>query len=115
MNYYEELGLSPSATTEEIRHAYRTVARLLHPDHIHDPSLKPAAELLMRRLNAVCAVLLDPERRLGYDQSLITEISPPQPPKTWIKWMAPAAVSAVGLVVMIFDAPPAMRRTLPAP
>jgi len=32
MNYYEELGLSRAATTEQVRQAYRNLVRLLHPD-----------------------------------------------------------------------------------
>jgi len=67
MNYYEELGISPGATLEEIRLAYKTLARLLHPDGQADERLKAMAECQMRRLNEVLATLADPEKRRAYD------------------------------------------------
>ena len=70
MNYYEELGVSSSASHEEIRHSYKALARLLHPDQITDVSLKTVAELQMRRLNQILSVLTDPEERRRYDLSL---------------------------------------------
>jgi curved DNA-binding protein CbpA len=77
MNYYEEFGVSPSASTEEIRHSYKALARLLHPDQICDASLKGVAELQMRRLNEILSVLTDPNERRRYDLSL----APPAPPQ----------------------------------
>jgi curved DNA-binding protein CbpA len=70
VTYYEELGLTPQASPEEIREAYRTLARLLHPDQYQEEKLKRAAEGQMRRLNRIYAELSDPERRRRYDQSL---------------------------------------------
>ncbi len=70
MTYYQELGLTPQASPEEIREAYRTLARLLHPDQYQEEKLKRAAEGQMRRLNRIYAELSDPERRRRYDQSL---------------------------------------------
>jgi curved DNA-binding protein CbpA len=32
MNYYQELGFPKTAAAEEVRRAYRSLARLLHPD-----------------------------------------------------------------------------------
>ena len=70
MNHYEELGLANSASTEEIRKAYRVLSRLLHPDQQRDEELRRAAEMQMRRVNAMVDVLLDPERRRQYDEDL---------------------------------------------
>ena len=70
MNYYEELGVSQSASTEEIRRAYKTLARLLHPDQCADEKLRGLAEVQMKRLNQVLAVLSDPEERRRYDAAL---------------------------------------------
>ena len=51
MNFYEALSLTPSATTEEIEEAYRTLARKVHPDlNRHDPT---PAEARMKLLNRI--------------------------------------------------------------
>ncbi len=71
MNHYEELGLGCSATTEQIRSAYRNLARLLHPDQQRDEELRRLAEVQMRRLNFIHAVLADPVLRSRYDASLL--------------------------------------------
>jgi hypothetical protein len=71
VNHYEELGLERSATTEQIRSAYRNLARLLHPDQQRDEELRRLAEVQMRRLNFIHAVLADPVRRSQYDASLL--------------------------------------------
>jgi curved DNA-binding protein CbpA len=70
VTYYDELGLAPQASPEEIRETYRTLARLLHPDQYQEEKLKRAAEGQMKRLNLIYAELSDPERRKRYDQSL---------------------------------------------
>jgi len=66
MNYFEEFGLTPEATAEEIRLAYRNLARLIHPDQQPDGALRRLAEGQMKRLNAVYDVLGDPVRRRQY-------------------------------------------------
>lgn len=63
MTYYHELGVSPSASAEEIGHAYREKARLLHPDQHQEEGLQRAAERQMKRMNRVVAVLSDPVER----------------------------------------------------
>lgn len=70
MNYYEELGLSTSASTGEIRQAYKSLARLLHPDRQSDAHLRRMADLQMTRLNHILAVLTDPVKRERYDIEL---------------------------------------------
>ncbi|MBM3811782.1 MAG: J domain-containing protein [Acidimicrobiia bacterium] len=67
MNLYEEFGLSNSATTEQLRHAHRNMARLLHPDNFQDEELRRLAEQQMKRVNAIYAVLSDPKKRKKYD------------------------------------------------
>src|SRR5262245_36962403 len=70
MTYYEELGVSQDATADEIRTAYRSLAKLLHPDHQQDEEVRRAAERQMRRLNEMVAILTDDRARMIYDQSL---------------------------------------------
>jgi curved DNA-binding protein CbpA len=70
MNHYEELGLASTASPEEIHRAHRVLSRLLHPDQQTDPALRQAAEVQMRRVNAMIDILLDPARRRLYDDSL---------------------------------------------
>ena len=70
MNYYEEFGIPRDAPAAKIRHAYKTLARVLHPDAHPDEALKAMAERQMRRLNAMLETLLDPEKRRAYDASL---------------------------------------------
>jgi len=70
ITYYEELGIGETASAEEIRDAFRALARLLHPDQQADPQLKEIAERQMRKLNRIYAVLSVPERRTAYDEAL---------------------------------------------
>lgn len=70
MSYYEELGVEPGASTEEIRRAYKRLTRLMHPDHQADPELRAAAERQMRRLNQIEEILTNPGARARYDREL---------------------------------------------
>ncbi|MBL8229478.1 MAG: J domain-containing protein [Bryobacterales bacterium] len=77
MTYYEEFGLSPHASAEEIREAYRQLARLLHPDRSQDERSRQLAETQMKRLNVMMEVLTSAEKRSQYDASL-REAGPPK-------------------------------------
>ncbi|MGP8243466.1 MAG: J domain-containing protein [Bryobacteraceae bacterium] len=86
MNYYEELGVQHDATAGQIHQAYKTLARLLHPDSQTDETVKAVAGLQMRRLNGVLDTLLDPEKRRAYDESLGEADEgwrPPPPPRLY--------------------------------
>jgi hypothetical protein len=76
MDYYEELGISRSASSEEIRQAYKNLARILHPDQHQDGNLRRVAECQMKRLNGVAAVLTDPALRQQYDRGVVEQTLP---------------------------------------
>jgi curved DNA-binding protein CbpA len=77
ITYYEELGVENTASADEIRDAFRALARLLHPDQQTDPQLKEIAERQMRKLNRIHGVLSDVSRRAAYDESLRTSRNAP--------------------------------------
>jgi hypothetical protein len=77
MNYYEELGVSLTASEEEIRQAFRCLAKIVHPDHHSDPRFRELGELQMKRITEIRSVLLNQKRREEYDHAL-RELTTPQ-------------------------------------
>lgn len=62
-DYYEVLGVARDATAEDIKKAYRRLARKLHPDVNPDPH----AEDRFKEVGRAYEVLSSPERRAAYD------------------------------------------------
>ena len=65
-NYYEELGVSRDAAADEIKKAYRKLARKYHPDI----SKETDAEAKMQAINVAYDTLSNPEKKAEYDQML---------------------------------------------
>jgi DnaJ-class molecular chaperone len=69
-NYYEILGISQTATLEEIKKAFRKKCMEYHPDINHNANNEECHEM-MCKINEAYRILKDPESRMRYDQMLI--------------------------------------------
>ena len=63
-DYYEVLGVERNASADDLKSAFRSLARKFHPDinKEHD------AEEKFKEINEAYAVLSDPEKRAAYDR-----------------------------------------------
>ncbi|MFM7354335.1 MAG: DnaJ domain-containing protein, partial [Microcystis aeruginosa] len=63
-DYYEILGVSRDAGKEDIKRAYRRLARKYHPD----VNKEPGAEEHFKEINRAYEILSEPETRNRYDR-----------------------------------------------
>lgn len=106
LTHYDDLGLPASASDEEIREAYLSLVRLMHPDSQRDPTLKRFAENQMKRVSRAYAVLSDPERRRRYDATLTGDVvesapSPVDSKRSAGRWRARALIT-IGWLICAF-------------
>ena len=64
LSYYNDLELSPKATQEEIKRAYKKLAMKYHPDKTHG---NKELEEKFKKVSEAYSVLNNPEKRKSYD------------------------------------------------
>jgi curved DNA-binding protein len=93
-DFYADLGVSRTASQEEIQRAYRKLARKLHPD----VNKAPEAEERFKDVSEAYAVLSDPEQRKRYDAfgADFRRVPEDVDPDTWARAGAGAGAGAGG-------------------
>ena len=69
-NLYNILGVSPNATNDEIKKAYRSLAMRHHPDR----NTHPGSESRFNAIKTAYELLSDPQKRTEYNQTLNNRI-----------------------------------------
>jgi curved DNA-binding protein CbpA len=64
--FYDELGIERNADAATIKHAFKEVAKIYHPDR-NPPEKQAWAHERMSRFNFICETLLNPDTRKEYD------------------------------------------------
>ena len=113
-NYYEVLGVTPTASIEQIRAAYRDKVRIIHPDSAVAAS--PTASLQMTEVVRAWSTLSNPLLRRAYDEDLFDAdddlesiLFPPTPivrgnfPKGLIGWILAIGITVVLVLNVLSD------------
>ena len=112
-NFYEVLGVTPTASIEQMRAAYRDKVRIIHPDSAFVAS--PTASLQMAQVVRAWSTLSDPLLKRAYDEELfdaqseLDESFPPTPivrgnfPKGLIGWILAIGIAGVLVLNVLSD------------
>jgi len=73
-NLYEVLDISPAAVAQDIKRAYRKLAREFHPDHAASPDEKVQNTQIFLRIHNAYVTLSDPQDRAQYDRQLLGQV-----------------------------------------
>src|SRR5688500_16865922 len=76
--FYDELGVERNAKAAEIKHAFKEIAKIYHPDK-NPPEKQAWAHEQMSRFNFICETLLNPETRKEYDGLIKKYEDAPEP------------------------------------
>lgn len=96
-DHYDVLGVSQTATADEVKRAYRSLSRLYHPDKAGpdmDEANKREHERRMIALNIAYQVLMSPRQRRAYDLTTETPIGGKAPPQSQQRHSAYATAAA---------------------
>ncbi|EIE19499.1 DnaJ-domain-containing protein [Coccomyxa subellipsoidea C-169] len=70
-NHYAVLGVPSTATTADIKQAFRQLALKYHPDKASTPGQKAASDKLFRLVSSAHTVLADKDQRRMFDLTLL--------------------------------------------
>ena len=94
---YAVLGVSPDASDEQLRAAWRAAVRSLHPDTRDDDVPAAEADAALRLVNDAWAAVGDPDRRRAFDAGLNLRLPDADGDEEWSMTQTPARRYPVGL------------------